>query len=1440
MARPKLESALAFAEPKLTNGEPDDKSAIVKKSEFPFPKFKMSKLAFRTTFEPRLYYLQILISNATNFYSVRALIDTGCAKSAMSNNCFQALKRISPKLKIAESNAKIQTCDGTNHNIVGFVTINISFPNATFRLVEQQVMVVEQLSDDFIIGSDILGSRCVLKIQPPNVVFTDGKTEFPQRMLQVNYPNLSMKTISQVTLEPLEYLKVTTELTGFKSLVNPVRASSCCEGLQISNLSIDNDEVVTTMTNVSGAPITVPENKQLLRICKSSFHQSLPNDEYMNEIEKIAAFNAFRDDGVYQPSVTAFIESRSQITDAEKIEIPSHVSEEEFIAMFDLNHFHKLDRQKLVDILLKTREAFSMHKYDIGRTSVVTMDVELIKEEEDKVQKYFPISMHVIDKANEILDQMEKYGIIRECHVPTPYCSNILVIPKKDNNSVRLLFDGRLLNYNTKRMPVAIITKAEILAHLVNKTHLTSLDFADAFFHIPLTEKAQNLTAFWTPNHAKKMCFNRAPQGLKNSPMYLKMVLDHVFYDLSKNVLFYADDLLIATNGTLDEHFEFLELVLKRLIKAGLKLRPQKLLIARETIDFLGMVFYRNTLSIPDLKLKAFKDLPIPNTARKLKSALCAFSYYRHFVPDFAHITRELHEKSSDKTKRKFVMSEEETQKFKSIIDTICKNAKTYYPDNSKPFYVQTDASEFCAGGRLFQKDETGNEMLIAAVSRTFTKTERNYAIYKKEGLALIYTLRAMDFFLKFAPKLILLVDSKALTYIRLAKDGSAILLRFSLELSKYEADLIHIPGAQNEISDMLSRQHKDIPQMELEKKDRPSISEKDTVKIIDALTMPDNFTMTRTQLFSLLNGPSPVDDSKKRKTVRSKAQPGLKQVKNTPLTLNNRKIKMPRTVQINALTRAMRKKVQFADDNIVQEFSNLDPPTVIILAEPTTEGDRDVSTSEREPIILRRGRSRGREVRSSSDPMIETRAEDRVEIPSIENTPQLTDDIIVDENNSVQYSDISSQLQVLNNDQISKKQFRTFQMMDPTIKRALENKQADVIIVDGLVHKAIGSQNKLMLPESLVPALVNLHHFTTPGLHKTTSQIVRDILSIYSIPMTRLRQLIVKQISHCHICQMFDSGKQNLHILQLPRFKIARLSWSVDLITDLPCSDNGFKILLVAVDDFSNFLLAIPLVSTTSEDLIKAIRHNLIGPFGVPKFIRSDEQPGIYNSREFFAFFKELGIELQATAVASPFSNGRAETTIKIFKHSARKYFFQHKCIGKWDEHVPILAASINSSINSYGFAPEEIMFGHRLENRYALIDLPQEAEESTNERTIELLLETSAKIREKYDKAKVAKHMQNATFKNMHAPRNKFEIGDLVLHRQLQVSTGTASKYKPLLTGPYVIQAVDKVTATCRNLQSSRVMKAHFHNLVHYNYDESTLYPPANMVEGPQLTEA
>ena len=83
-------------------------------------------------------------------------------------------------------------------------------------------------------------------------------------------------------------------------------------------------------------------------------------------------------------------------------------------------------------------------------------------------------------------------------------------------------------------------------------------------------------------------------------------------------------------------------------------------------------------------------------------------------------------------------MSETDTAQFKEIIQQICDNAKTYYPIHDKPFYVQTDASLFCAGWTFYQKDDEGRDMLIASVSCTFTKTERNYSIYKKEALALL------------------------------------------------------------------------------------------------------------------------------------------------------------------------------------------------------------------------------------------------------------------------------------------------------------------------------------------------------------------------------------------------------------------------------------------------------------------------------------------------------------------------------------------------------------------------------------------------------------------------------------------------------------------------------------------------------------------------------
>jgi hypothetical protein len=558
------------------------------------------------------------------------------------------------------------------------------------------------------------------------------------------------------------------------------------------------------------------------------------------------------------------------------------------------------------------------------------------------------------------------------------------------------------------------------------------------------------------------------------------------------------------------------------------------------------------------------------------------------------------------------------------------------------------------------------------------------------------------------------------------------------------------------------------------------TITERDTIKIIDALTMPDDFHLTKSQLFSLLNGPSPIDDTKQRKIPKSKALPGPKQVKNTPITLHKRKIKMPRTVKVNVMTRSMTKpKVTFQD-----------VPTII----------PDVPDQILNP-----------------NPPVK---------PQIENKPNSHD--------SINYSDVNTVLNTITLDKISPHQFSEFQMLDDRIRNLVDNKSPSIAIINEMVYQMDDDRLKLILPECLYPVLINLHHFLNPGVHKSRKQIVRDIKSSYCISQNKLLATIDKQIKHCHICQIFQDGKQNLRILNLPRYGKPRMSWSIDLITDLPMSISLNKILIIAVDDFANYTIAIPIASTSTKDLIKAIKEHIINPFGIPKFIRSDEQPGIYNSKDFFQFFNDLNIELQATAVASPFSNGRAEVTIKIFKQAARKYFYQNKCIDKWDEHAPIIAAAINTCTNSYGYAPEEIMFGNKLEHNYALTDIFSGDDNDSVEQAIESLIVRAQQIREKYNSTKLSKQNKNTTFRNRTAPNKTFEPGELILHRQLQVSTGTASKYRPIFTGPYVIQTIDGVTATCQDLKTSRIIKAHFHNLTQYNYDEGTIYPTNVTPEG------
>ena len=60
-------------------------------------------------------------------------------------------------------------------------------------------------------------------------------------------------------------------------------------------------------------------------------------------------------------------------------------------------------------------------------------------------------------------------------------------------------------------------------------------------------------------------------------------------------------------------------------------------------------------------------------------------------------------------------------------------------PDEKEPFELETDASAYAVGAALFQKDERGKRCAIGYASKTLNSAERNYDIWDREFLGLIF-----------------------------------------------------------------------------------------------------------------------------------------------------------------------------------------------------------------------------------------------------------------------------------------------------------------------------------------------------------------------------------------------------------------------------------------------------------------------------------------------------------------------------------------------------------------------------------------------------------------------------------------------------------------------------------------------------------------------------
>ena len=144
----------------------------------------------------------------------------------------------------------------------------------------------------------------------------------------------------------------------------------------------------------------------------------------------------------------------------------------------------------------------------------------------------------------------------------------------------------------------------------------------------------------------------------------------------------------------------------------------------------------REGISTDPAKVDKVAGWPVPTCTREVQQFLGFASYYQRFIRDFSQLAKPLHRLTERNCQ--FNWTPECQSAFERLKVKLTTAPVLAYPDYGRPFILDTDASDVGIGGVLSQRDDQGQERVVAFASRSLSKAERHYCITRKELLAVI------------------------------------------------------------------------------------------------------------------------------------------------------------------------------------------------------------------------------------------------------------------------------------------------------------------------------------------------------------------------------------------------------------------------------------------------------------------------------------------------------------------------------------------------------------------------------------------------------------------------------------------------------------------------------------------------------------------------------
>ena len=449
---------------------------------------------------------------------------------------------------------------------------------------------------------------------------------------------------------------------------------------------------------------------------------------------------------------------------------------------------------------------------ELGKCSIIKHIIRTTDEIPIYISPYRKSQSERAEIAVQI-DEMLRAGIIRKS---TSAYSSPLIQVLKPNGTKRLCIDYREVNKRTIPLIFPIPRILDILDRLNGSMYFTTLDLKSGYWQVLMDEGSIAKTAFSSQDGHYE--FLRLPFGLMNAPADFSRIMHTTLGDLSY-VEVYLDDITIHSK-TFEEHLNHIKIVMDRLKESNLKINHEKCTWCALEVKILGHIVSHNTIKMDVKKVMAVKDWKVPQNVKQVQQFLGLANYYRRFVKDFSKIAAPMF--GLLKKGQVFNFSEQCLESFNNLKNALTSEPILRPPDFTREFFLYTDASGYCLGAVLGQKDDQKREYVIAYASRLLKGAELHYSITEKEALGVVFAIKYFRVYL-YGKKFTLITDHYALGYMMKMTDFKGInprIVRWCLLVQQYSMEIIHKPGKIHSNVDVLSRPIVDIVLIEMDNTD--------------------------------------------------------------------------------------------------------------------------------------------------------------------------------------------------------------------------------------------------------------------------------------------------------------------------------------------------------------------------------------------------------------------------------------------------------------------------------------------------------------------------------------------------------------------------------------------------------------------------------------------